>query len=174
MASIYLKSILMSSKMDRAATAVAQWRREIPGLPLEGMEILGRIAEINLRVARDLTEPLIAGHGMQRPELDALLTLRRAGPPYRLTPTQLYDAMMMSSGGMTSLIDRLERGGWVARAPNPEDRRGTLVTLTEAGRVLTDALVPQMVAEQTRAVSALNPAERKMLAELLRKLLAAL
>lgn len=154
--------------------AVAQWQREMPGLPLEGMEILGRIAEINLRVARDMTEPLIAGHGLQRPELDALLTLRRAGPPYRLTPTQLYDAMMMSSGGMTSLIDRLERGGWVARTPNPEDRRGTLVTLTEAGRALSEALVPQMVARQTRAVSALNPAERKMLAELLRKLLAAL
>lgn len=158
--------------MDRAGTAVSQWRREMPGLPLEGMEILGRISEIGLRVARDHIEPLIAAHGLQRPELDAILTLRRAGPPYRLTPTQLFEAMMMSSGGMTSLVDRLERQGLVARAPNPEDRRGTLVGLTEAGHDLTEALVPAMVARQTQAVAALNPAERAMLSQLLAKLLA--
>lgn len=174
MRSISTKSISMSRQNDRAAAAVAQWRREMPGLPLEGMEILGRISEIGLRVARDQTEPLIAGHGLQRPEFDAILTLRRAGPPYRLTPTQLFEAMMMSSGGMTSLIDRLERGGWVVRSPNPDDRRGTLVTLTEAGRALTDALVPRMVADQTKAVAALNPAERAMLSRLLAKLLASL
>lgn len=164
----------MSSNMDRAATAVAQWRREMPGLPLEGMEILGRISEIGLRVARDHIEPLVAEHGLQRPELDAILTLRRAGPPYRLTPTRLFEAMMMSSGGMTSLIDRLERGGWVSRAPNPDDRRGTLVTLTDAGLELTNRLVPEMVARQTAAVGTLTQDERTALARALEKLLASL
>jgi DNA-binding MarR family transcriptional regulator len=146
----------------------------MPGLALEGMGILGRISEISLRVARDHIEPPIAEHGLQRPELDAILTLRRAGPPYTLTPTQLFESMMMSSGGMTSLVDRLERGGWVARAPNPDDRRGTLVALTEAGRKLSDALMPRMVARQTEAVAALDPEERAILAALLEKLLAAL
>ncbi|MDH3264233.1 MAG: MarR family transcriptional regulator [Paracoccaceae bacterium] len=164
----------MSREIDRAGLAVEQWRREIPGLELEGMEILGRISEIALRTARDYIEPLIAEHGLKRPELDALLTLRRAGPPYRMTPTQLFETMMMSSGGMTSLIDRLERAGWVERAPNPEDRRGTLVSLTGAGRALTEALVRPMTEGQTRMVAGLTVAERAALSGLLQKLLAGL
>lgn len=160
--------------MDRAAVAVAQWRREVPDLDVEAMEVLGRISEIALRIARDFIEPLIAEHGLQRAELDALLTLRRAGPPYRLTPTQLFEAMMMSSGGMTSLIDRLERAGWVERAANPRDRRGTLVSLTPRGRALTDAILPRMTAEQTRMLATLAPEERAQLSRLLARLLAGL
>jgi DNA-binding MarR family transcriptional regulator len=164
----------MSSENDRAARAVAQWRREMPGLPLEGMEILGRIAELGLRIGRDHTEPLIAPLGLQRPELDAILTLRRAGPPYRLTPTQLFEAMMMSSGGMTSLVDRLEKGGWAERMPNPNDRRGVLVTLSEKGRAFTDEFVPRMTEAQTRAIAALSEPERADLARLLGKLAASI
>ncbi|QYK42109.1 MAG: MarR family transcriptional regulator [Paracoccaceae bacterium] len=146
----------------------------MPGLDLEGMEILGRISEIGLRTARDWIEPLIAPHGLQRAELDAILTLRRSGRPFRMTPTQLFDAMMMSSGGMTALIDRLERGEWVTRTPNPQDRRGTLVSLTDKALALTDMLVPAMTEGQTRMVATLDPGERAELARLLRKLLASL
>lgn len=164
----------MSRYIDRASLAVDQWQREMPGLDLEAMEILGRISEIGLRIARDFIEPLIAGHGITRPELDALLTLRRSGPPYRLTPTQLFEAMMMSSGGMTSLVDRLERAQLAARTPNPEDRRGTLVTLTDKGKALTEALVPAMTASQTRMLEGLAPAERAELSRLLARLVATL
>ncbi len=159
---------------DRAGQAVAQWRTERPGADYLPMEILGRISEIGLRTARDHIEPLIARHGLQRADLDAILTLRRAGPPYRLTPTQLFEAMMMSSGGMTSLIDRLEKAGWVGRSPNPDDRRGTLVTLTPEGLKLTEALLPDMIAGQARQLAALDEAERAELARLLEKMLAGL
>lgn len=162
----------MSRQSDRAGRAVEQWERERPGDDYLPMEILGRISEIALRNTRDYIEPLIARFTLQRADLDALLTLRRSGPPYRLTPTQLFESMMMSSGGMTSLIDRLEKAGWVERSPNPHDRRGTLVTLTAQGHALTDEILPEMVAGQVRMAGALEPGERAQLARLLEKMLA--
>jgi DNA-binding MarR family transcriptional regulator len=164
----------MSRQVDRAALAVSQWEQERPGDDYLPMEILGRISELGLRNVRDFIEPLIAAHGLQRGDLDALLTLRRSGLPYRLTPTQLFESMMMSSGGMTSLIDRLERADWVERSPNPEDRRGTLVTLTAKGREVTEAILPDMIAGQVQMVDALDAGERADLARLLAKMLAGL
>ena len=75
-----------------------------------------------------------------RPELDVLAALRRSGPPYELSPGALAAAMMMmSSGGTTARLDRLERDGRVRRSPDPGDRRGVLVALTDQGRRLVDA-----------------------------------
>ena len=100
-----------------------------------------------------------------------LATLRRAGPPYRLGPTQLFETLMISSGGMTSRLDRLEKAGLIVRSPNPEDRRGTLVSLTDKGLALMERMIPEHVDNEARMLAALSREEQETLSELLGKLL---
>ncbi|MBU9559005.1 MarR family winged helix-turn-helix transcriptional regulator [Burkholderia multivorans] len=160
--------------MDRAAQAVAQWRAERPDLDASSMLVMGRLQEAALVIARDRLNPLFARYGMQPGEFDVLATLRRSGAPFALTPTALYDALMMSSGGMTARIDRLQKAGWVERRPNPADGRGTLVALTATGRALIDEAVVAHVDNQRAMLAALSAAEQAQLARLLDKLLAGL
>ncbi|KVU44691.1 MarR family transcriptional regulator [Burkholderia ubonensis] len=136
--------------------------------------VMGRLQEAALAIGRDRLNPLFARYGMQPGEFDVLATLRRGGAPFALTPTALYDALMMSSGGMTARIDRLQKAGWVERRPNPADGRGTLVALTEAGRVLIDEAVVAHVENQRAILDALSASEQAQLARLPGKLLAGL
>ncbi|WP_418338187.1 MarR family winged helix-turn-helix transcriptional regulator [Pseudomonas citronellolis] len=160
--------------MDRATFAAEQWRQQLPGLDTAGMVVLDRLAEAAQLIARDHLNPLFARFGLQPGEFDVLATLRRSGPPYRLTPTTLYEAAMISSGSMTNRLDRLEKAGLVQRLPNPEDGRGTLVGLSEAGLTLIDEAVNAHVANQRRVLAGLDAAEQVQLAGLLEKLLATL
>ncbi|KKL38746.1 MarR family transcriptional regulator [Burkholderia contaminans FFH2055] len=160
--------------MDRAAHALAQWRAERPDLNASSMVVMGRLQEAALVIARDRLNPLFARYGMQPGEFDVLATLRRGGAPFALTPTALYDALMMSSGGMTARIDRLQKAGWVERRPNPADGRGTLVALTETGRALIDKAVVAHIDNQREVLGVLSDAEQAQLSELLGKLLAGL
>ncbi|AOK29790.1 MULTISPECIES: MarR family winged helix-turn-helix transcriptional regulator [Burkholderia] len=157
--------------MDRAAYAVEQWRRERPDLDVSSMIVLGRLQEAALVIARDALNPLFARYGLQPGEFDVLATLRRSGAPYALTPTELYDAAMISSGSMTNRIDRLESAGWVERRKNPADGRGTLVALTSDGFALIDDALAAHVDNQRRVLSSLSDAQQRQLAKLLGKLL---
>lgn len=158
--------------MDRAAKAAQQWARERPDLDTAAMVLLGRLGEAALVIARDRLNPLFASFALQPGEFDVMATLRRSGAPYALTPTDLYEAAMISSGSMTNRIDRLEKAGLVARQPNPADKRGTLVALTAEGLVLIDRAVEAHVANQQAAVAGLEADEQTQLSRLLEKLLA--
>lgn len=158
--------------MDWVARVKAQWERERPDLDLLPMEVMGRLTGAALVIQRDRLAPLFAGHDLQIGEFDVIATLRRAGKPYRLTPTELYESLMLSSGGMTARLDRLEKAGLVERRPNPDDRRGTLVGLTRKGLALIDKLVGLHVENERQILSCLSKAEQKELNRLLAKLLA--
>src|SRR3954464_9701072 len=160
--------------MDRADMAVEQWGRERPDLPALPMEIFGRLSDASERVMRDHMNPLFAQAGLQPGEFDVLATLRRSGKPYLLSPTQLYEALMISSGGMTNRLDRLERAGLVERRPAPDDRRGKLIALTDAGRRVIDDTIGRHVASEERLLSVLPLAEQETLNALLRKPMAGL
>ncbi len=137
------------------------------------MGLIGRVQ----RVAAALRPRLDATHeasGLQGESYDVLASLRRSGSPYQLSPTQLYREMMLTSGAMTNRIDRLEEAGLVARRPDPDDRRGTLVRLTPKGKALVDAATTKHVANEERLIAALTVREQQQLTELLRKLLVAL
>jgi DNA-binding MarR family transcriptional regulator len=157
---------------DRADIAYQQWRRERPDLDPFPMAVLARLAEATFSIARDRINPLFARYGLQQGEFDVLATLRRAGLPYELTPTRLYEAAMISSGGMTSRLDRMEINGWILRKPHPTDRRGTLVALTEKGLLLIDSMLAAHVANGAQVLSSLQPAEQEELHRLLAKLIA--
>jgi DNA-binding MarR family transcriptional regulator len=160
--------------MDRAETAITQWASERPDLPSLPMAVLGRLFEAAERVMRDHLNPLFTEAGLQPGEFDVLATLRRSGAPYMLSPTRLYEAAMISSGGMTNRLDRLEHAGLVERRPDPDDRRGKLIALTVAGRRVIDETITRHVANEEQLLSALTTAEQETLNVLLRKLIAAL
>jgi DNA-binding MarR family transcriptional regulator len=160
--------------MDRADMAVDQWKRERPDLPALPMAVFGRLLEAAERVMHDHMNPLFAEAGLQPGEFDVLATLKRSGAPYMLSPTRLYEAAMISSGGMTNRLDRLERAGLVERRPDPGDRRGKLIALTEAGKRLIDEAIGRHVANEEKLLSTLSPAEQEKLNVLLKKLIAGL
>ncbi|WP_029062864.1 MarR family transcriptional regulator [Labrenzia sp. DG1229] len=160
--------------MDRAEHAISQWATERPDLDHLPMAVLGRLAEASQLVSRDHLEPLFARFGLQAGEFDVLATLRRSGAPFALSPTALYQATMVTSGAMTGRLDRLEKLGFVARARNPNDRRGTLVELTKEGRDLIDKAIDAHVENEKSILSALKRNEQEQLNQLLAKVISSL
>jgi len=146
-----------------------QWRREAPELDRSPMGVVGRISRLaELLQAR--LEPIFAAHGVNGGEFDVLAALRRAGRPYRLTPTKLSQALMVTSGGMTKRLTALEGRGLIRREPDPNDGRSTAVSLTREGKRLVEAILPEHVANEQRLLSGLGNKERGDLAGLLETL----
>ncbi|MCE9665506.1 MarR family transcriptional regulator [Halomonas sp. M5N1S17] len=156
--------------MNRVKQAIAQWQQEMPELDLLPMEVVGYLKTMQ-SLTQERLQSFFKEYGLQAGEFDVLATLRRSGAPYRLGPTQLFETLMISSGGMTSRLDRLEKAGLIRRSPNPEDRRGTLVSLTEEGLELMNRMVPRHVENEARMLAALSHEEQRALSELLGKLL---
>lgn len=155
---------------DRVDEIIAQWARERPDLPAAPMELVGRIGRAERALAPLITESH-RRFGLNREGFDVLATLRRAGAPYRLSPTELYHWLMLSSGAMTNRIDRLEADGFVERTPDPQDRRGILVGLTTKGKRLIDDAMTDHVANEERLLAHLSDADCAALNKILRKLL---
>lgn len=160
----------MGYRTDAVDRFVAAWRAERPDIELRAMATIGRLGRTSVLV-RKLVESELARFDLAVADFDVLATLRRAGPPYSMTPTQLYKSLMLTSGTMTSRLDSLELRGLVARADDPGDRRGILVTLTPTGLKRVDAAVTAHVANEARILSALTKAEQTVLDDILRKLL---
>jgi DNA-binding MarR family transcriptional regulator len=158
--------------MDAVDTILAQWNRERPDLDVGPMGLFGRLARLRSHIARE-TDAEFARHGLNMPSFDVLATLRRAGAPYRLSPGELLETMMITSGTMTHRIDQLEKAGLVERLDNPDDRRGVIIALTDKGFETVERAVTAHVANQHRLVAALGEDERRQLGLLLEKFLAA-
>ena len=157
----------MEDEIDRI---VEQWGRVRPDLDVSPTHTLQRITRADVLQTQSFTE-VFARHGITWGEYLVLAALRRAGQPYRMNPTTLFNAVVLSSGAMTNRLDRLEEMGLVRRRPDPEDRRGRLVELTPKGRALVDKAVVEHLTNEDRLLSGLSAAERTKLADLLRKLL---
>ena len=158
---------------DHVDAILAQWKRERPELDVAALGIMGRLFRAAQLADAELARG-IAEHGLQPGWFDLLAALRRAGQRFELNPTQLMATTMLSSGGMTKRLDRLEGAGLVERRPDPSDRRGTLVGLTKQGRELVDAALVTHVGNEERLLQPLSASERRALDELLRKLLSGL
>lgn len=158
---------------DRVDRILEQWRRERPELDTSTMGVIGRINRLSTLFGQAHAE-VFARYGLDRGEFDVLATLRRSGAPYCLSPTQLFRSLMMSSGGMTNRLDRLERAGLVRREPDPRDRRGVQVELTGQGLKTIDDAVAAHVENQQRLLASVPPEDRERLAGLMRVLLLAL
>ncbi len=155
---------------DQVDFIIKQWTRQRPDLDPSPIGVVGRISRA-ARYVDQLLQQNFDKFGLNSGEFDVLATLRRHGPPYQLTPTGLLNALMLSSGAMTNRLDRLEQAGYIERRPNPHDRRGILVALTDRGMEVIEAAMAAHVAYEQQLLVALTPTERQQLAALLRKLL---
>ncbi|MFS2180286.1 MarR family winged helix-turn-helix transcriptional regulator [Rhizobium pisi] len=157
-------------KEDHVDRLQRQWARELPDLDTQPMTILGRAYRLS-NLVRPSIEATFADFGLDRGEFDVIATLRRSGPPYRLTPTDMYSALMISSGGLTHRLDRLEKAGLIRRERSPRDGRSVLVALTEAGAALAEKAIRTDMASEASFLQGLDARERETLAALLRKLI---
>ncbi|TWD55796.1 DNA-binding MarR family transcriptional regulator [Agrobacterium vitis] len=156
---------------DAVDQILAQWQNERPDLNVTPMGLLGRLGRLREHLARNV-EAVLQSHGLNSSSFDVLATLRRAGSPYQLPPSDLLATMMVTSGTMTNRIDQLEKQGLVQRLPNPQDRRSLLIALTDKGFALVDKAVTEHVANQQRLVAILPPEQQAALDDLLRQFLA--
>lgn len=164
---------MAGTRPDHLDSILEQWGRERPELDTRALGTLGRVFRAAQLADAALAEPM-RRHGLELGWFDLLAALRRAGAPYELNPTALRRATMLSSGGMTKRLDRLEAAGLVERRPDPNDRRGTLVRLTRRGKTMIDRAVESHTANERRLLDVLEPDEQRQLDDLLRRLLAGL
>ena len=155
---------------DEVDDLVAAWRAQRPDVDVEPLQVLSRVSRLarHLDIAR---RSAFASHGLESWEFDVLSALRRAGPPFQLTPGVLLRATLVTSGTMTNRIDRLAASGYVRREPDPRDRRGVLVTLTDEGLAVVDAALDDLLAGERKLLAGLDDGQRHTLADLLRTLL---
>ena len=153
---------------DHVDTILAQWARERPDLDASPIGLIGRLHRLadvlNVELRR-----LFAEEGLGDGDFDVLVTLRRHGDPYELTPSELGASTMVTSSAVTKRIDRLEQRGLVTRTVSASDARSRRIRLTEAGLLLVNGLMARHVANEQRLVAGLDPQERAQLADLLRR-----
>jgi DNA-binding MarR family transcriptional regulator len=154
---------------DGLDVILQQWQRERPDLDTSPMGVIGRISRLCREIERRL-ESAHAAYGLEPGWYDVLATLRRAGPPHRLRPTDFAEALMLTSSGTTKRLDRLEAAGHVNRERDLTDRRSVYIVLTPQGRRLVDKATTAHVANEQHILSGLTATEQRQLAELLRKL----
>ncbi|HSA50156.1 MAG TPA: MarR family transcriptional regulator [Yinghuangia sp.] len=158
----------MKDEVDRLIEA---WRRERPDLDVEPLEVLSRVTRLarHLDRARRLA---FSARDLEPWEFDVLSALRRAGAPYQLSPGQLLTQTLVTSGTMTNRIDRLTAKGLVLRLPDPGDRRGVLVRLTDEGRDRVDSAMADLLEHERDILAGLDSGQRAALANLLRSVVA--
>jgi DNA-binding MarR family transcriptional regulator len=153
---------------DQVDEMNAAWARELPRLDPAALGVIGRAIVIAQHLEKSVNTAL-APFGLSLGQFDILATLRRQGPSGRMTPTQLMKSVMLSSGGMTNRLDRLEAAGWIRREADPADRRGVVVGLTPSGRALIEAATAARFAEAQASLPELGKGEMKQLEGLLRR-----
>ena len=164
----------MTEEQPDAVDRIAeQWARERPDLDVGPMLVVGRLHRTADLLDQRL-RPVFAQADLGNGDFDVLASLRRAGPPYKLTPTELAGTTMVTSGAVTKRVDRLVSQGLVERTVSETDGRGRVIALTARGKQVQESLHPQHLANEDHLLEALDAAERRQLGELLSKLLLSL
>jgi DNA-binding MarR family transcriptional regulator len=156
----------MRDEVDRLIEA---WRRERPDLDVAPMEVLSRVTRLARHLDRARSHAFET-HGLESWEFDVLAALRRAGKPYQLSPGRLLKETLVTSGTMTNRVDRLTARGLVERLPDPADRRGVIVQLTDTGRDSVDAAMADLLAHERSLLGAISERDQQKIARVLREL----
>ena len=158
----------MRDEVDRLVEA---WQRERPDLDLRPLQVLSRVSRLGHHLDK-ARRAAFAEHGLESWEFDVLAALRRAAAPYELSPGRLVKETLVTSGTMTNRVDRLAARGLVERLPDPSDRRGVLVRLTDAGRRTVDGALEGLLEREQELLGGLDADDHQRLTRLLRDLVA--
>lgn len=158
-----------SEQIDEVDRLIEAWHRERPDLDVSPMGVLSRVSRLarHLDLAR---RQAFSDHQLESWEFDVLSALRRSGSPYQLSPGRLLRETLVTSGTMTNRVDRLAARGLVKRLPDPADRRGVQVRLTDDGRNKVDSALDELLKRERELLSGLPNADSRKLAALLRAL----
>ncbi|WP_047049600.1 MarR family winged helix-turn-helix transcriptional regulator [Vibrio mexicanus] len=148
--------------VDAIDRVIVQWAKEKPHLDTQPMAMMGRV----LRIAKHLESSVAQLHkryDLKIGEFDVLATLRRSGEPYSLTPSDLINSLMLTSGAMTNRVDKLDSKGLIARTHSQEDRRSVTVQLTEKGFHLIEEVMDEHVKLQHDLVASLSDEDKEQM-----------
>jgi DNA-binding MarR family transcriptional regulator len=160
----------MTGSADEVDRIVAAWGREQPHLDVAPLQVLSRVTRLARHLDRD-RRAAFAAHGLEAWEFDVLAALRRAGSPHEASPGLLAAATMVTSGTMTTRLDKLEDRGLVERRTDPDDRRAVIVRLTDQGRLAVDASLASLLEREQALLAGLDRDDQSRLAGLLRRIL---
>ncbi|MGV2897201.1 MarR family winged helix-turn-helix transcriptional regulator [Achromobacter sp. AGC78] len=155
---------------DLVDLVISQWSTECPTQDFAAMAVITRVFRLNAFATRNVNRSF-RRHNLHQGEFDVLATLYRTGAPHAMNPQKLVDALLLTSGAMTNRLDRLEQAGLLVRNPNPDDRRGIIVSLTTEGLRVIKLVLKDYLKDLGELLDPLSVAERKQLAGLLKKLL---
>ncbi|GHY12308.1 MarR family transcriptional regulator [Vibrio cholerae] len=155
---------------DKVDAILAQWRSVRPDLDCSSMGVVGRLRQTN-GIWKTKLDQVFDGFGLSCIEFDILATIRRNAR--EITPTELYQTLMLSSGAISTRIEQLVQRGLVQRVASEEDRRSCKVTLTEQGITLIDQALNAHVTNMNRMLAVLTEQEQRQLEQLLKKILLA-
>ncbi len=155
---------------DHVDRIVEQWAEQRPELDTSGLRIAARAVRLQRYLDQAMSEA-VSPFELQIGELNVLATLRRSGPPFELTPTELYRGLLISSGAMTNRLDRLEASHLITRRVDPDDRRRVRVALTSHGCAVIDRAMDAHVRSLDGVLAGIDDEQRRALEDLLRDLL---
>lgn len=157
---------------DHIDYVIKQWAQAMPALDASSMAIFGRMLRIMKNLAKTRADAL-AAFGFREGEFDVLATLRRAGSPYCLSPTELYQSLLVTSGAMTNRLNHLQEAGLIKRVADPADKRSMRVALTDSGREKIEQALNIHTETQNGLLAALDATQKQQLETLLSQLLIA-
>ncbi|QUJ67715.1 MarR family transcriptional regulator [Photobacterium sp. GJ3] len=152
-------------KNDHVDRVLLQWQDQRPDLDCSPMGVIGRLSRMSRIVDKEMNR-VFQNNGLSSVEFDILATLRRFNEP--MTPTELYQTLMLSSGAMSTRIEQLVKRELIERIASPEDRRSCRVVLTREGRALIDQALEAHVINEKAILDPLTDEQREHFASLLR------
>lgn len=162
----------MTQPRDAIDEHVGVWTRELDSLDPVTEAVFARLSVL-ARHQQQLRRRTLAAGGLQHWQFKVLMMLRRAGPPYTLSPSALADQLGLTRGALSARLAAVEEAGWIVREQDGGDRRRVHVRLTDAGSAAFEAHIGAEETGERRLLAPLTPAERRTLADLLRKMVLA-
>lgn len=153
-----------SAARQRVEDVFRQWQAERPDINPIPVHIYGLIGRLHIQSTAFIDE-VLEPYGLVRGTFDVLTALRRAGAPYNLTPKELTQSLLLSGAGLNSRLNKLEAQHYIARLPEPTDRRTIRIQLTTAGEAVIDRAIPDVFNAQWERLNRLDSEALRMLTE---------
>ncbi|MDC9581652.1 MarR family transcriptional regulator [Xenorhabdus sp. PR6a] len=152
-------------KYDHVDRLLMQWEQQRPDLDPSSIGVIGRLCRIN-KIVEQRLQHAFKKHDLSGIEFDILATLRRNNTP--VTPTEMYQSVMLTSGAMSTRIEHMVQRGLIERIANEKDRRSCKIFLTPKGKALIDKAVESHLENQKAILEPLTDTQQEQLATLLR------